>query len=176
MAVVGMGARIGRSRHNRWLGPTLVGAAALLFTWQFAGTSQRGAPARAVDVQAMSQHCEQFVEVAKASFGPNWKPRLDPTDPLCASEIQHAWERQRIPRNVAIVEPTPTPVQPVALPKVPDPPPPKQSATRHAEVAGLDVFCLNTLGLTRTKFGSDWKNYVTSQAAAKCQSYLAKMN
>ena len=53
---------------------------------------------------AQAAHCSQFVELARAKYGPDWKRRLDPRDTDCAQQIQEAWEREWNPRE-ALPEP-----------------------------------------------------------------------
>jgi hypothetical protein len=165
------------SRHTWWLGAALIGMTALL-AWQFTAPRDTNPAPNQANVEAVSQHCEQFVAIAKANFGPNWKPRLDPRDPLCATEIQQAWERQRIPRP-PVAEPAPpqvvTIVDPVAPPNPVDAAPPSEARAESEATAKRDVFCLNVLGLARTKYGDDWPNYITAQEAEECQSYADKM-
>jgi hypothetical protein len=177
MAAVDMSAESAGIQLNtvfkRWYGAALIVVAAFA-VWQFTPRAPR-APAPLANALAVSHHCEQFVSIARANFGANWKPRLDPRDPLCADEIQRAWERQRIPRAVDIKDlPPPQLVETVAPIASPDPAPPAQiaEASQSASAARLETYCLNILGLARTKFGDDWLSGLTPQEAADCQSHM----
>ncbi len=61
----------------------------------------RSAPLRRVAAYdaAQAARCQQFIDVARVKFGPDWKHRLDPRDTSCAQEIQAAWEREWYPRE-----------------------------------------------------------------------------
>lgn len=43
---------------------------------------------------AVGVHCAQFMALARAQFGTDWRVRLDPSDPLCAEQIQREWEKE----------------------------------------------------------------------------------
>jgi len=174
MTDIGMSVGSDGSRYKRWLGAALVGAAAFV-AWQLTGTGRLGPASNSTNAQAVSEHCKQFVAIAKANFGANWKPRLDPRDPLCANEIQQAWERQSVPRNTSVapltVEPSRT--EPAAPPKPPESAGPAQRATVQAETsAQVETYCLNILGLARTNFGDEWRANVTPQEAANCRAFM----
>jgi hypothetical protein len=67
-------------------------------------------PAASYD-PAQAAHCSQFIDLARAKFGPEWKRRLDPRDTLCAEQVQAAWERDWQPRQE-------TPPEPVLRPQI----------------------------------------------------------
>lgn len=178
MTSIGMGADNRETRHTWWVAAALVGVAALV-VWQLRTAREHAPVPHATDAQAISQHCEQFVAIAKAGFGPNWKPRLDPSDPLCAAEIQQAWERQRIPRPLAVPPPPGRPalVGPIAPPTPPEAvqPAAPRVVVEEKETARVELFCLNVLNLARTKFGDDWRDYLTTHEATTCQAYSQRM-
>ena len=64
-------------------------------------------------------HCAQFITIAKAAYGADWKQRLDPRDTTCAGEVQQQWQyewnaRQPMqplpPATMTISQPTTTPI------------------------------------------------------------------
>jgi len=177
------------SRKKIWLGVAILAAAAFV-VWQLTDTGKRG-PANQTLAQAISEHCAQFVAIAKSSFGPDWKPRLDPRDPLCAHEIQRAWERQHVPRHavpaapltIAPDETAPSsataPNQPLLIPFRSERARAQgRTASAKAETSSASrntTYCLNILGLARSKFGDDWQAGLTQQEAAACGSHAQKM-
>ncbi len=85
--------------------PFVVGLATVCFLAPLmAGTwhSIVSVPVRAVASYDAAEvaHCSQFVDLARAKFGPEWKRRLDPGNTACAQQIQQAWERDWNPREV----------------------------------------------------------------------------
>lgn len=116
------------------------------------------------DQSALSPtHCASFIELAKAAYGVQWKARLDPTDTTCASEVQQAWEQQRISRD-AVAERALQTSQ--ATPSEITPPPPAQAS--HAQSAPTDTDCLNIISLARAKHGADWASKITPAERAAC--------
>ncbi len=86
----------------RLLTPAAGIAAVCLLAFLTAGVGQNvRVPVRPAASYNLAQlaHCSQFVELARSKFGPEWKPRLDPRDTVCAQQVQAAWERERTPRE-----------------------------------------------------------------------------
>ena len=86
-------------------------AAAYLFAFPMFGVGRSlPVPVRPVASYdaAQAAHCEQFVELARAKFGHEWKRRLDPRETACAQQIQQAWERDWNPREAPdpVLQPT----------------------------------------------------------------------
>jgi hypothetical protein len=101
-------------------------------------------------------HCNQFIALAKAAYGDNWRVRLDPRDTTCAIEVRDEWERQHLPRDQAlpafVTTPTVTaapPVEPVAAP-------------------APATYCLNVISLAKAKYGEVWRSKLTPEEAQSC--------
>lgn len=108
-------------------------------------------------------HCAEFIALAKTAYGADWKSRLDPSDTTCASEIQQAWEQQRIPRDVEAENelmsqstPTATPPSPPALPSQAPP------------QARAETYCLNVISLAKARYGADWASKLDPAERAAC--------
>lgn len=71
-----------------------------LFAFTIFGVG-RSVPVRPVASYNAAQeaHCSQFVQIAQAEFGREWKRRLDPSNTDCTQQIQKAWERGWNPRQ-----------------------------------------------------------------------------
>ena len=112
--------------------------------------------------QAISPtHCAEFIALAKAKYGAEWKARLDPRDTTCVSEVQHEWEQQSIPRPQPI-DPTRSTASQQALPAIYDP------STLASSSPRAETFCLNVISLAKTKYGPDWTRRIEPAAAANC--------
>jgi hypothetical protein len=100
---------------------------------------ERMPPARPVAPHdtAQAAHCSQFITLARAKFGPEWKRRLDPRDTLCTEQIQQAWERDWQPRDE-------TPPEPSLRPQVTasTAPPPKIAPAEEAPARGSKTYAL----------------------------------
>ncbi len=99
-------------------------------------------PAAPNDV-AEAAHCSQFVELARAKYGTEWRRRLDPRDTTCAQQVQQAWERDWSPR-AAPPDPVPPPTVTATVVRqakvtAPDAKPPARDAEAHSLVAGAVV-------------------------------------
>ena len=109
-------------------------------------------------------HCTQFIALAEAKFGADWKYRLDPRDTTCAAQVQQEWEHQWHARNP--VEPVQQPTMTISAPIMPpadDAPPPA-----NARLLNPETYCLNVISLARTRYGSVWANKVSPAEAANC--------
>jgi hypothetical protein len=86
---------------------------------------------------AQAAHCSQFIDLARAKFGPEWKRRLDPRDTLCAEQVQAAWERDWQPRQE-------TPPEPVLRPQITasTAPPSKIAPAQEAPAHGSKTYVL----------------------------------
>lgn len=104
-------------------------------------------------------HCAEFIALAKATYGPDWKSRLDPSDTTCAGEIQQAWEQQRISREAEwMSQPAQTAVTQ---------PPPAQPSQTPAN-ARAETYCLNIISLAKAKYGADWASKLDPAERADC--------
>lgn len=102
-------------------------------------------------------HCAQFIAIAKAAYGNDWKVRLDPRDTTCESEIRDEWERQWLPREVSVETLTPAPEpQPVAVPET----------TVYAPAPATR--CLNIISLAKAKYGAEWRTKLDTAEAKAC--------
>lgn len=169
MADVGLNADIGGSPYKLWLGVAFIGAASLV-AWWLSDPQQGGPPRATATGQAVSTHCTQFIALAKANFGANWKVRLDPRDPLCAQEIQRAWESQRIPRETLAETMRVGPI-------VPQPVQPADGAAAWDAVTAsrTSTYCLNVMSLVRSRFGAGWHATLTPEEAAICQEQIQRI-
>jgi hypothetical protein len=135
------------------------GIAALLLVYLLVGRIANvlsRSPTTVVEGLAPS-HCAQFIAIAKAAYGNDWKVRLDPRDTTCESEIRDEWERQWLPREVNVETLTPIPtLQPVA--------PPETSAQAPAPA----TYCLNVISLAKARYGADWRAKLDPAEAQAC--------
>ena len=104
-----------------------------------------------------ASHCTQFIALAKAAYGDDWKVRLDPRDTTCAQEIRDEWERHFLPRTAPNYEPayTVAPLPPAVAPVQTYVPAP---ATR----------CLNVISLAKARYGAAWQTKLSPEEARDC--------
>jgi hypothetical protein len=128
------------------------------------------------DTQALSAHCTHFISLAKAKYGTIWKDRLDPSDSICAEQVDEAWVRQwnkSAPASASTEEPaavsgfvarsteaTAMPVEQAAAQPMPEP----VAAPR----GNPETYCLNVISLAKTKFGAEWQQKLTPDEASAC--------
>ncbi len=109
-------------------------------------------------------HCADFVTLAKTAYGEDWKSRLDPSDTTCATEVQEAWEQQRISRDAqaqSLLEPTqPATTQPAE--------PQAEATSTAARAPAAQTYCLNVVSLAKAKYGADWQSKIDAAARAAC--------
>ncbi len=115
-------------------------------------------------------HCTQFIALAKAKFGSDWKYRLDPRDTTCAAQIQQEWEHQWNPRfpSEPLQQPTVTISAPIA-PAVDAGPSPIDTHLLNPE-----TYCLNVISLAQARYKTDWALRVTPAEAASCGVQIEK--
>jgi hypothetical protein len=104
-------------------------------------------------------HCSEFIALAKATYGENWKVRLNPSDTTCAVEVQEAWEQQRISRE-AQYQATQTIVT--------APPAPPVAPQAEARAPAAQTYCLNVISLAKAKHGADWASTLDASQRAAC--------
>jgi hypothetical protein len=110
-------------------------------------------------------HCAEFIDLAKATYGVQWKSRLDPSDTTCANEIQQAWEQQRISRDAEAERAREMSRSPDPIAARPAPPP---DLTSQAPPARAETYCLNVISLAKAKYGADWTSKVDPADQAAC--------
>ena len=121
-------------------------------------------------LQAISPtHCTEFIALAKARYGAEWKARLDPRDTTCVSEVQQEWERQSIPRPQPM-DPTPSNASQQALPVADDPSALASSSPR------AETFCLNVISLAKAKYGADWRAKIDPADGKACDAQIGAPN
>lgn len=110
-------------------------------------------------------HCAEFIDLAKAAYGVQWKSRLDPSDTTCANEIQQAWEQQRISRDADAERALD--MSRTIQPATSQPPAPSE-LTSQAPPARADTYCLNVISLAKAKHGADWASKIDPADQAAC--------
>jgi len=108
-------------------------------------------------------HCVQFIELAKAKFGADWKYRLDPRDKTCANSIQEQWQHEwnaRLP-----IQPSLPPTAPFSSPETQ---PDSEAAQSEVHIASPETYCLNVISLARSRYGADWASKVSPDEVARC--------
>jgi hypothetical protein len=125
---------------------------------------RQGPAAGSIEASGVSPaHCAQFIELAKATFGPDWRHRLDPRDTTCANAIQEQWQSERYARP---------PIQPEMPPTMPILPTttgsPSTPAVTDSRIRSPETYCLNVISLARSKYGPDWASQISPEEAARC--------
>jgi len=160
------GTSITRVRILRWVGLALLIAIGLVLVSRISDALLRP---RAYTSTVAAQngispgHCAQFIAIAKAAYGVDWKQRLDPRDTTCAADVQAQWQNEWSARQP--MQPLPPGTMTVNQPTAPivDAMPTAESRIRNPE-----TYCLNVISLARTRYGSDWASRVTPEEAANC--------
>lgn len=156
----------GTGERLRALKPTLMWVLAalvvLVMLYLIAGRVERMMARRPQSGQSAVSptHCAAFIALAKTTYGADWKSRLDPTDTTCASDVQQAWEQQRISRD-AEVERMSQPAQTT----ITQPLPPPAQTPAHARA---ETYCLNVISLAKARYGADWASKLDPAERADC--------
>lgn len=107
-------------------------------------------------VSVSQSHCDEFIALAKAKYGAEWKYRLDPRDKTCGLQVQQEWERHWTPREVPPPQPLLTASdlapQAIAMP----------------EARRSDTYCLNVISLAKAKYGADWAAKMQASERNSC--------
>lgn len=107
-------------------------------------------------VSVSPSHCDEFIALAKAKYGAEWKYRLDPRDKTCGLQVQQEWERHWTPREVAPPQPLLTASdlapQAIAMP----------------EARRSDTYCLNVISLAKARYGTDWMAKMDASERNSC--------
>ena len=149
----------------RWTAFAVAGAAIVILLGSRLNEALRQAPAAVGPAEASGvspAHCAQFIELARAAFGPDWHYRLDPRDTTCANAIQEQWQHEFNARNP--IQPT----LPPAMPIVAQPSTPTEPSTTEARIRNPETYCLNVISLARSKYGADWVSKISPEEAANC--------
>lgn len=161
-----------RPKLMRWAGLAVLVGIALLLVARVSDFVIRQFPNNATTVQngVWPAHCTQFIVLAKAKFGPDWKYRLDPRDMTCAQQIQQEWEHQWNARQDPSQLQQPT--MPISAPVAP----PTYSAPSPADarLRNPETYCLNVISLARARYGADWAQKVGPAEAANCGAEIQK--
>ena len=172
MAGVGIGADIGvlRPKLTRWLIVVAILGALFFLVARVIGTGR--VPRRPTTPQeaVSASHCSQFIALAEAKYGLDWKAKLDPRDTTCAQQIHQEWVRQQSPREI----PSEPALQPTMMPSE-QPSPLPMDAALAADVARArnpETYCLNVISLAKVKYGSDWRGKVAPAEAASCEAQI----
>jgi hypothetical protein len=162
----GDGGVVTRPRLLRWIGLAILVGIGVLLVSRIGDALFRTRAYTTPSVQAgvYEGHCAQFIAIAKAAYGVDWKQRLDPRDTTCAAEVQAHWQsewnaRQPMqplpPGTMRINQPTP----PVAVSPV---------SADAARARNPETYCLNMISLARSRSGANWASSITPEDAAGC--------
>ena len=146
--------RVGEIRMKAWW--LVAGFAALVLLYLIAdrvATMVTRWPPTINEAVAPS-HCEQFIGLARAAYGNNWRVRLDPRDTTCDREVRAAWERQFLPRETPVDEPRMVVTPPIVQPQT------------VADGPEANTYCLNMISLAKAKYGGEWKQKLDPVCAA----------
>jgi hypothetical protein len=163
----------GRRRPNilRWAGLAAAAGLALFAAARLGQAIRQPASGPTITQYGASQsHCAQFIALAKAKFGADWKFRLDPRDTTCAQQVQQEWQHEwnaRLP-----VEPMPQSTMTVSTPVAP--PVDAAPSPTDARLRNPETYCLNVISLARTRYGPDWAHRVTPDEAANCGTEIQR--
>jgi len=154
-----------RGAMLRWLSlAALLGIGVILATRLDLGRPSVRANEVSHPVSITEAHCAQFIAIAKAAYGANWKYRLDPRDTTCAAEVQAQWQHEWTERQ-------PTTPLPSGTMSVNQPTTPIEEPSTEATDAGVrspETYCLNVISLARSRYGADWAARVTPEDMARC--------
>jgi hypothetical protein len=147
---------LGALRPMIWWGVAAFGALALVYliAGRIASIVTRWPPT--IHEAVAPSHCAQFIGIAKAAYGNDWRVRLDPRDTTCDNEVRAEWERQRLPRTAPVYETA----QPMTSPA-----PQVLVAVRPS---APDTYCLNVISLAKVKHGAEWRTKLSSAEASAC--------
>ena len=129
-------------------------------------------PAKVSSTDSVLAHCAQFVTLAKARYGDDWKYRLDPRDTVCATEVQTEWEHQWANRQPPpALSATPTLVEnAVAAPASAAEP----ASEGEVRARNPETYCLNVISLARSRYGDDWPVKIPAEEAAGCEEEIRR--
>jgi hypothetical protein len=132
----------------------------------------RSAGTTDTSANAVAMHCERFIEIARAHYGSNWKYRLDPSDGLCATQVQLEWERQWGVPGAPGSEPA-APIKSVSDEITPPEAAPVVEAVPAASKP--ETSCLNIIWLAKAKHGAEWRSNIDAGLQAQCAGEISRM-
>ena len=154
-----------RAKLVRWGGLAILVAAGLILVSRLTeAVRQPSYSASAAQGGISNVHCAQFIAVAKAAYGPDWKVRLDPRDTTCAQEVQQQWQNEWNARQP--MQPLPPGTMTINAPTAPIAE--QAPTTMDSRIRNPETYCLNVISLARTRYGADWASRVTPEEAANC--------
>jgi hypothetical protein len=156
-----------RPRLLRWVGLALLVGVGLLAVSRVTDALRQPSYSGAAVAQSggvSAEHCNQFVAIARAAYGPTWKNRLDPRDTTCAAQIQEQWQHETTDRQP--MAPLPPVTMTINAPGAPIEETP--TTTADSRIRNPETYCLNVISLARSRYGADWANRVTPEEAANC--------
>ena len=171
-ADVGHDFGITRARLFRWTAlAAIIGAGLILVSRVTEAIRQPSYSTSSTQSGVSTTHCQHYIEVAKAAYGPDWKYRLDPRDTTCAQQVQEQWQHEWNARQP--VQPLPSGTMIIAAPTAPivDATP----STIDSRIRNPETYCLNVISLARTRYGADWASKVTPEEAANCGDQIRSM-
>jgi len=154
----------------RWVGLALAAGLALLLAVRMSETTGQPNGPTTAKYGISQSHCAQFIALAKAKYGSDWKYRLDPRDTTCAVQIQHEWEHQWNPRLPA--EPLQQPTTAIGAPIAP--PLDASPLPVDAHLPNPETYCLNVISLAQARYGVDWVRKVAPTEAESCSAQIQK--
>jgi len=161
-----------RSAILRWTAFSAIAVVAIIFLGSRLHDALSQPPTAVGPAEASGvspAHCVQFIELAKAKFGPDWKYRLDPRDTTCANAIQEQWQHEWNARNP--IQPELPPTMPIIAPEAP---PDSGPSPADARIRNPETYCLNVISLARSRYGADWPNKVAPEEAANCSDMIRR--
>lgn len=154
-----------RTRGLLWLGLGLLLAIGLVVASRIQLDSAPAASVQAEKPLSVSDaHCNQFIAIAKAAYGADWKYRLDPRDTTCARQVQAQWQQEWTARQPT----TPMPSGTISINQPAAPDDDATTAPADSRIRNPETYCLNLISLARSRYGADWMSKVTPEDAANC--------
>ena len=147
--------------HMAWLAVALLLIAGSILNGAF--QRMTSAPGDTREARAIAQHCSEFIALAKATYGDEWKVRLDPRNVACQGTIQREWERTRVLR--------PQLAAPASITVFNAPPPAAVEMRRKVPASTGDTYCLNLISLAKARYGADWSREF--EAPPECRQQVA---
>ena len=155
-----------RAKLVRWIGLAMLVGVGLILVSRLTEVVRQPSYNGSTTAQGgiSNVHCSQFIAVAKAAYGADWKVRLDPRDTTCAREVQQQWQNEWNARQP--MQPLPPGTMSINVPTAPivDATP----TTMDSRIRNPETYCLNVISLARTRYGADWASRVTPEEAANC--------
>ncbi|MBI1213856.1 MAG: hypothetical protein GC190_20535 [Alphaproteobacteria bacterium] len=154
-----------RASYLRWIALAAAVGAGAFFALRLSDTIHAPAAHEATKTQAAisPEHCAQFIAIAKAAYGSDWKYRLDPRDTTCAKQVREEWQYDWTARHPM----TPMPSGTMRI-NEPSPTVDEAPTTIDSRIRSPETYCLNVISLARTKYGPNWATQLPPEEAANC--------